>query len=284
MKRITINILLILSSIISFSQDWQYHIGNNAFDGEYKSASTIGVSDNYPYVTPILNINVFNERTLNFYIKNSGFTQEGILQSIMFLPDAEPKVIYYANKIDISKDGKTVFINSFKNDYFKNISILNFLEILKKSSKIDVRIKTEFGNYDMVFKMAEYRETLTKILTKEFLSNSNLTLEDIKQSSNLILKTINDNLSKESEEIKKIEELLLNIGVEKKELNEGAKKLITKLNDYNIEVDKLSRIDAKIGYYKKNVSIILYDIKGVKITSVLLDLPNFLEKLKRENN
>ncbi|AEH02553.1 hypothetical protein [Lacinutrix sp. 5H-3-7-4] len=283
MKRIFKLILILLAPIFSYSQDWQYYVGNNAFDGEFKSASIQGLSDNYPYVNPLLNVNVWNEKTLNFHIKNSGFSQEGTMHSILFLPNIEPKVIYYVGNINISSDGKTIFLKSFKTDYVKNISLINFLEILKKASKIDVRVKTEFGNYDIHFNMDGYADALTKVLTKNFIRNSNLTNVDIQKNSDLILKNISDHISKENEGINKIKSLLLNIGVEENEISDAAKNLKIKLDEYNIEVNELSRIEPKINFLK-NLNLVLYDSKNMKITSVLLDIPNFLNKLKKEKN
>lgn len=283
MKQTLILVLILLTPIVSYSQEWQYHVGNNSFDGEFKSASIQGLSDNYPYVNPLLNVNIWNEKTLNFYIKNSGFSQDDTINSILFLPDVEPNVIYYAENVNISTDGKTIFLKSFKTDYIKRISLLNFLEILKKASKIDVRVKTEYGNYDILFNMDGYSETLPKVLTKTFLINSNATNVDIQKNSDLILKNISDHISKENEEINKIKPLLFDIGVEENEINDAAKNLKIKLKEYNIEVNEINRIEPKINFLK-NLNLVLYDSKNMKIASVLLDIPNFLNKLKKEKN
>ena len=59
--------------MIGFGQSWDFYSGGNDFDGEYRVASVKGKGTDYPYNSPKLVINYFeNDKQVNFYIKNTG--------------------------------------------------------------------------------------------------------------------------------------------------------------------------------------------------------------------
>ncbi|MDA9357237.1 hypothetical protein N9R05_03395 [Flavobacteriaceae bacterium] len=108
------NLLFTLALLVSFNslgQSWKYSEGGNAFDGKYKTSIVTGVGTKYPYKSPSLVINKFEGKSINFYISDAGFFQDGTGIGVLWVFDNEPNTIYTTPYTSISSDGKILFFS-----------------------------------------------------------------------------------------------------------------------------------------------------------------------------
>lgn len=145
MKTILCSVFIIISFFEPCcSQAWTYSKGGDPFDGEFRTSSVIGSSDDITYKTPIFVVNNFNNtEKFNVYLGSIGFVCDNLKLKIKFDGD---DVLYYAN---VSSENKkeTIF---FQNIYFyseqKNIILLSkfeFLDLIKKGTKMYFRIEDD---------------------------------------------------------------------------------------------------------------------------------------------
>ena len=155
MKR-TITVLILLTNSICNSQSWTYKKSGNAFDGEYKVALVTGKGNNLLYNKPTLILNKFlKTNNLNFYITNAGYFNSNENLSFRFIFDNEIDSIYSLKSNSLSKDGKTIFLESLINEVTEEeLNIFKFLNKLKVANKLFVRYSDEYGNKDITFPLA----------------------------------------------------------------------------------------------------------------------------------
>lgn len=110
MKTIVFTFCFSLYSVISFSQAWTYKHGGNAFDGEYKTSSIIGVGYEFPYKNPLFVINVFNGEVTkpNIYLS---MVPSGICDNNRVLIKFDDKDKIYQPRVTISNDSDNWFLN-----------------------------------------------------------------------------------------------------------------------------------------------------------------------------
>jgi hypothetical protein len=169
MKRYLIIFIILICNDLK-SQSWNYSSGSNSFDGNYKSASSIGKGVDFPYQKPQLNINLFeNDKSLNFYIEDSGYYPSDSNLNITWVFDKEPNIIYETELLSLSKSRKIIFFNTFKESKSNvQLSKLDFFEKLKKSNRIDLRISDKYGVNDFVFSLQGFSKIIDKIITNEY--------------------------------------------------------------------------------------------------------------------
>ena len=112
-------LLAITLSTISYSQTWKFGKSGNVFDGEYKFALVIGNGNDFPYNTPKIVFNkMLKNNSFNLYIGDAGYFNSSENVKALFIFDNQKDTIFSfkKNKTTLSKDGKTVFLNSFVND------------------------------------------------------------------------------------------------------------------------------------------------------------------------
>ena len=165
------NLLLTLSllfTITSFSQNWKYSEGGDAFDGKYKTSSVKGVGTKYPYTSPTLVINKFEGERINFYIADGGFFQEKTGISVLWVFDNEPNSRYSTYDYSISSDGKILFFTEFNNPNGSGkLTSVEIIEKLTLANKVTVRMKDNYGSNDIVFSLSGSTKAVNFVLPKE---------------------------------------------------------------------------------------------------------------------
>ena len=209
MKNITITYIFLFISFYGFSQTWVYKKGNNEFDGVFKSAHVQGKANEFPYREPILAINTFDneEESINFYISDAGFFQSGTDIEIKWAFDKEPGKLYTTYSFSLSSDGKTIFLNSFLDPISEDLlNQYEFINKLKNSSKVSVRISDKYGKNDMTFSLSGSSKAINNVIPNEVIDNI---LLEIKKSKELEIK--NEEIRLKNEELmqKKYSEFLI---------------------------------------------------------------------------
>ena len=140
-----------LLSISSFEQKWTYSSGDNAFDGEYKSASVKGTGGNYPYQHPILVVNYFiKSDQMNIYFTDAGYA--GCEKKIAFFKFDNDSIIYKFF-VTTNSDKDVWFIEKYSYGV-SNISVVELLEKMKNHNKVDVRLSSSCGQNDYQFSLS----------------------------------------------------------------------------------------------------------------------------------
>ena len=109
--------------MIGFGQSWTFNSGGNDFDGKYKTSSVVGTGTDYPYDSPRLVINFFEDtEQINFYIADAGYFSSSSNTSVQLSFSNEKGTIYKSNSLSYSSDRKSVFLG----DYFSPNNIKRF--------------------------------------------------------------------------------------------------------------------------------------------------------------
>lgn len=178
-KTIIIYLALIISSI-GVSQSWKYQSGGNTFDGKYKTASIQGKGNDNPYTKPLLVINKFNESDLNFYISSSGYYNDADDVEVVFALNGDGENLYLATDLSLSDDGKTIFLSSFASN--KEV-LLNYemINLLKSSSKLEVRIRDNYGRNDLKFSLSGSQKAINYVIPKKELDKKIIQFQNSKE-------------------------------------------------------------------------------------------------------
>ena len=178
-KTIIIYLALIISSV-GVSQSWKYQSGGNTFDGKYKTASIQGKGNDNPYTKPLLVINKFNESDLNFYISSSGYYNDADDVEVVFALNGDGENLYLATDLSLSDDGKTIFLSSFASN--KEV-LLNYemINLLKSSSKLEVRIRDNYGRNDLKFSLSGSQKAINYVIPKKELDKKIMQFQNSKE-------------------------------------------------------------------------------------------------------
>lgn len=200
MKKLLILLTLFAYTLQSNAQSWKKSSGGDEFDGKYKTSSVIGKADNYPYTKPSLVINKFeNDNSINFYIASSGYWSEDSGVSILWVFSNEPNTIYSTYDWSYSADNKILFFKEFNNPNSDlKLSAYEFIDKLRKASKVSVRISNDYGKNNMSFSLSGSTNAINHVLPNldEILSGiekkNTILKEAIKERDSLIsIKTVN---------------------------------------------------------------------------------------------
>jgi len=294
------NIIILVAFLIcltGYSQVWKYDSGGNAFDGKYKSANVIGACSDFPYNKPALCLNIFKERNMNLYIANSGYYSDENDVQIMFIFSNEPKTIYYSGEIRLSKDKETIFLLSFKSDRSRYLDRIDFINKLKKSSRLDVRIKSEYKNRDIKFSLSGSTKALNYVLTKNYLNHlskieeeieSNVREEELKLDSiakvqelklDSIAKANEIEKLKEGASIVRIESILSELGINKNETSYTINDIKRKATVYRFNLSEISKIESSTYKTIKFIKLSLYDTNNKLLHWFSIKLPQYFNKL-----
>jgi hypothetical protein len=148
------NILIVLLAsvfTISFGQNWNYKSGVNAFDGKYKTASTVGKGGKFPYNDPIFVVNLFDNNNLNVYISNTCYAGcDDKKAYIKFDGDVQ----MYTYSISTNSENNSWFIDyqRYSSDY-DSVSMIKLLDKIKLHSKMFIRLSSSCGQYDYEFSL-----------------------------------------------------------------------------------------------------------------------------------
>ena len=162
--------ILIVFNLFSINaQTWKYSSSGNDFDGRYKSSLITGNANNYPYNKPTLVINYFDkDDSLNFYISDAGYYSDSSDVEVLWVFNNEKDIIYKTSRINLSSDGKSIFLKSFsstKSD--KDISIYEFINKLKTASSVSVRILGKFDKNDIKFSLNGSTKAINYVISAE---------------------------------------------------------------------------------------------------------------------
>lgn len=159
------------------SQTWKTESGGDDFDGKYKLAYVQGVGEEFPYNEPVMAfIKWSNQEDYTFYIKDADFLQPSTSIEIILVFDNEPGVFYSVyestdGKLSISKDGKTAFLNGFRNSKDRiSYSKYEILQKLMSASTVSVRFKDRFGQNDTKFSLSGSTKAISFVLPEDELN------------------------------------------------------------------------------------------------------------------
>ena len=160
--------LAIFISFASFGQTWKYSEGGDAFDGKYKTSVVTGVGTNFPYNKPSIVINKFEGKSINFYISDGGYFQDGTGIKVLWVFDNEPDIIYSTYDYSISNDGKILFFSEFNNpDGAGKLKPIDIIEKLTLANKVTVRMSDDYGSNDIVFSLSGSTRAINFVIPKK---------------------------------------------------------------------------------------------------------------------
>ena len=164
----------LLITLTLTAQSWTFSKGGNAFDGTYKTSSIVGKGTEFPYKTPSLVINKFdNDEQINFYLNGAGYHQDDTGLSIKWVFDNEPQTIYSSYSWSLSEDGKIIFFNRFNNPKEKSTKLedIDIIEKLTKANKVSIRVSDDYGSNDLVFSLSGSTKAISFVLPKSEREN-----------------------------------------------------------------------------------------------------------------
>ena len=160
--------LALFTSFASFGQTWKYSEGGNAFDGKYRTSIVTGVGTNFPYTKPSIVINKFEGKSINFYISDGGFFQDGTGIRVLWVFDNEPDILYSVYDYSISSDGKILFFAEFNNpDGSGKLKPIDIIEKLTLANKVTLRMSDDYGSNDIVFSLRGSTKAINFVIPKE---------------------------------------------------------------------------------------------------------------------
>ena len=199
MKNILITIILLVGFIGS-SQTWKFKSGGNAFDGKYRVAYVNGKGNDWPYHKPMLAINVYNDESMNFYITGYGYYPDEEDIDVLWIFENEPDILYKTD-ITLSNDKETLFFNSFSDiNGNKFITRMEFIEKLKASSKVDVRVKDDRNKNDIAFSLIGSTKAIDYAISAKY-RNKLKEINDYIQSSIDSIIAVNKELAVKKEQL-----------------------------------------------------------------------------------
>ena len=218
-----------------------------ALSGKYKSCSVQGKGSEYPYNNPRLAINKFEkDNNINFYIDKAGYFQERANTSVKWVFNNEKGVIYSTDNFSFSNDGKTIFFKEFSSPKSSDrIIYYEFLEKLKKASKVSVRISDKYGSNDLSFSLRGSTKAINYVISQEFLNEKIKLIQRLKENKKILAAKQKElEIVEEELKTKRLNKLLGILKIEKlSELSlEGLEWEIE--DDLNISRIKLEEIDS----------------------------------------
>ena len=177
------NLLFIfgLLFVCNMYSQWTYSSGKSDFDGSYRTSSVYGVGGKFPYTKPLFVVNKFPDRPLNIYISNAGYS--GCNGREIFFKFNNDEKIYKTEYVGNDSSSEIWFITSLK-----NIKDYDFIEKLKNSSSMSVRIKSDCGSEDYKFRLDGSTKALNYVLGENWAKNkkekdSSLVITEFKKDS-----------------------------------------------------------------------------------------------------
>ena len=139
------SILIMITFAICFNMNgqWKYKSGSNQFDGSFKMSYVIGKGGKFPYNSPTFVINRFESRDINVYLTGIGYT--GCDYNSIKISFGDNK-IYEDNGVTENSDRDALFIEGFR-----EMTMLEFINMVKSKSKMYVRFSNRCGQSDYVF-------------------------------------------------------------------------------------------------------------------------------------
>lgn len=276
MKKILI-FAFVLTCKFLVAQNWTFNKGDNPFDGNYRTASVVGIGSDSPYNNPMLVVNLFNEKELNFYISSAGYFQSLSDIEILWAFDNEPKIHYETTDFTISKDGKSLFLNKFKNlNSFKVLRRLEFIRKFKLSEKVHVRIKNKHGKNDIVFSLSGCTQAINSVISEEFI-------EYHKTIRDMVNQSLMEHELKTKECSKIIEPLIAFYETRDFEIRLTCDKVISAMKNDNFQIKDIDSVKLKMHINLTTGTLTLFDKDKNKLTGFsvgISDSSNMAKTLK----
>jgi len=258
MKNLIIIFTLFAFTLQSNAQSWRKSSGGDEFDGKYKTSSVTGKADNYPYTKPSLVVNTFeNDNSINFYIASSGYWSEDSGVSILWVFNNEPNTIYSTYDWSYSADNKILFFKEFNNPNSDlKLSAYEFIDKLRKASKVSVRISNDYGKNNMSFSLSGSTNAINHVLPNldEILSGiekkNTILKEAIKERDSLIsTKTIDFNKILSEKKVKGSSDVISKIIDKlKNEDSDTKEKLFKDSTSLSIVLQERLKMGLRYGY------------------------------------
>jgi hypothetical protein len=171
MKKILL-LIIVTFSTSSYSQ-WSYKSSKSDFDGSYKTSSVYGTGGKFPYTKPYLVVNKFENRSVNIYFSDAGYS--GCDGRKVFFKFEGDEVIYETSYVGNGAGNDSWFISSFK-----NTTQYQFIHRLKNSSLLSVRIRSDCGSVDYKFGLRGSTKALNFVLGEKWGEDKNKEILELK--------------------------------------------------------------------------------------------------------
>lgn len=170
--------LILISLILGqdiCAQNWKINVGESDFDGKYTSAINRGTGGAYPYNSPALVINRFNDGSINFYLTDFGYAGcQG--NEVFFLFDKSRK---YEGIFSVNEENNILFFKSFFKDGNLVINEQIYNELIK-SQRLALRVSNSCFTRDYVFNLSGSSSAIDKVIG---LKRLNAVIENLKMES-----------------------------------------------------------------------------------------------------
>ena len=157
MRALFLSVLIVIFSFCCLSQSWTYEKGGNPFDGEFRTSTIVGKSDDDTYRNPLFVVNNFeNSEIFNIYVANIGFFCQNV--KVRFAFDVDD-IVYHGNP-NPSNQKKVLFLDGFyfidanDNNRKKHLSKFEFLDLIKRYNKMLVRYQDDCDQVNMQFSLS----------------------------------------------------------------------------------------------------------------------------------
>lgn len=175
-------------------QSWKSETGGNAFDGEYVTAYIQGKSTSTTYKAPLIVLNKYDGKEMNFYLAGAGYFQEGTGVTIQWIFDNDKEKMFSTYDWSYSADGKSLFIAQINHPKYLTTKMneVAFLKYFQECNKVDVRISDNYSKVDLSFSLSGFTRATRKIISTEKINSSySQFFIDAEYRDSLILEKIN---------------------------------------------------------------------------------------------
>ena len=159
--------VLLISTV--FGQSWNFKATGNDFDGRIRTASIDGKGGEYPYTTPTLVVNYFeNSKSLNFYITDMGYTGCDDNQAFFVIDGTHRLKTQYVSD---DSEKSTLFFDGFdkiNSGEYGTFSNLEVLQLLKSGTKLSVRVSNDCYQRDYSFSLTGSTAAINFVLGRDF--------------------------------------------------------------------------------------------------------------------
>ena len=149
-------LLLLCVPFIGFGQTWKYRSGGNDFDGKYRTAYVTGTGNDWPYDSPQLVVNYWEDsKRLNLYIAEAGYYTYDSGTRVYFSFSNENEMVYVCNDLSYSSDNEEVFMGNFylRDNYNEKFDKIEIIKKLMNASYVNIRISNDYGKNTMKFSL-----------------------------------------------------------------------------------------------------------------------------------
>ena len=154
------------------AQTWVYNKGGNDFDGNYRTAQVRGKGNDYPYTSPAIYVNKFDNGDINLYISGLGYVTDDFVLYFVFDGERTYKSASYLGELSKNSSSDVVFIKGASNsETLLPVTRAVLLDEIQKSSRMSVRFKTDYAKNDMSFPLSGSTKALNFVLGDSYVAD-----------------------------------------------------------------------------------------------------------------